>query len=311
VTFDIQPTDRVLDVGSGGYSLPHATVLADRYAQPSEHLQGALVRNGKPLIVADSSTQSIMTRNRTIVKKDSDMIRKAAKLIRRIFGQEELLLEMASMREVLLQHLDRDYAQIEALFSTLQLLRLNAPLPRMRDWAISPDFANLMIGVLRECKPKLVLELGSGVSTLIAGYVVNEFGGRVITLEHSKQFAEVSVREVRRHRLEQSVTVSWAPLKEVRLLDRNFLWYDTTDLITGPIGLLLVDGPPGDLQELSRYPAVPLLREYLSRTAVILLDDAARDDEKTIIGLWQQDLNLDCEYVPTENGAAVLRIQCS
>jgi SAM-dependent methyltransferase len=53
VKFEVDPTDTVLDIGSGMYPFPYATVLADRYLRPTEHRRDLLVRLGKPLVVAD------------------------------------------------------------------------------------------------------------------------------------------------------------------------------------------------------------------------------------------------------------------
>jgi SAM-dependent methyltransferase len=53
VSFDIQPGDRVLDIGSGGYPFFHASVLVDRFPKASPHRYEPLVRQGKPLVVAD------------------------------------------------------------------------------------------------------------------------------------------------------------------------------------------------------------------------------------------------------------------
>jgi SAM-dependent methyltransferase len=53
INFEIKSDDRVLDVGSGGYPFPYATVLVDRFLEASRHRYEPLVRNGKPLIVAD------------------------------------------------------------------------------------------------------------------------------------------------------------------------------------------------------------------------------------------------------------------
>lgn len=53
IDFDIQPNDRVLDIGSGGDPFPHATHLVDRFLEPTEHRYGPLVRENKPLILAD------------------------------------------------------------------------------------------------------------------------------------------------------------------------------------------------------------------------------------------------------------------
>lgn len=204
---------------------------------------------------------------------------------------------------------ETEYSQIEALFSISQVIRLNAPLPPMRGWAASPDFLLLMIKILRERRPKLTVELGSGVSSLIAGYVVQEWGGRVLSVEHSEDFAKLSRGEIKKHGLGESVTICWAPLKDISLGGRNYLWYDLTK-IDNKIGVevLIVDGPPGNLQKLSRYPALPLLRDRLIRDSLILMDDADREDERKILKLWLSEANgAECDLVATEKGAAVLR----
>lgn len=53
INFDIRAGERVLDIGSGSDPFPFATHLADRFLEPTEHRDGALVRNEKPLIAAD------------------------------------------------------------------------------------------------------------------------------------------------------------------------------------------------------------------------------------------------------------------
>lgn len=53
VEFDFAPGSRVLDIGSGSEPFPHATVLADRYLEPSVH-RGAKFRFAdKPVVVCD------------------------------------------------------------------------------------------------------------------------------------------------------------------------------------------------------------------------------------------------------------------
>jgi SAM-dependent methyltransferase len=53
VNFNIQPDDRVLDIGSGGVPFPRATVLVDRFIEPTVHRHGSIVQDGKPLVLAD------------------------------------------------------------------------------------------------------------------------------------------------------------------------------------------------------------------------------------------------------------------
>jgi len=52
------------------------------------------------------------------------------------------------------------------------------------------------------------------------------------------------------------------------------------------IDILVIDGPPAETQPQSRYPAYPVLRPQMSGTAVILLDDSGREDEREAVRRW-------------------------
>jgi predicted O-methyltransferase YrrM len=211
-----------------------------------------------------------------------------------------------------LYHEQRDsYRQVEALFSLHNLLNIRYPLPPMREWVISPDLATVLIGLIRERKPRCVVEAGSGVSTLISAYCLQENGeGKVFSLEHQENFANVSSHNVARHGLSGIATILPAPLKRVDIRGTEWLWYDTAALakIEGKINLLFVDGPLDRTQKLARYPALPLLFPYLSDDAVIVMDDGIREDEQRIVRLWLQEFEgFELETVPTEKITFVLR----
>jgi hypothetical protein len=53
VKFDIQPGDQVLDIGSGGYPFPYATVLTDRFLEKSPYRFETLVKDNKPFLLSD------------------------------------------------------------------------------------------------------------------------------------------------------------------------------------------------------------------------------------------------------------------
>lgn len=53
VKFNVKPGDKVLDIGSGAYPFPHASVLVDRFLERTTHRYEDLVTNGKPLVIAD------------------------------------------------------------------------------------------------------------------------------------------------------------------------------------------------------------------------------------------------------------------
>lgn len=53
VKFDIPEGYRVLDIGSGGDPFPHATVLAERFLEPSQHRIAPFKSDGRPVVLCD------------------------------------------------------------------------------------------------------------------------------------------------------------------------------------------------------------------------------------------------------------------
>jgi hypothetical protein len=230
-----------------------------------------------------------------------DMLDKMTRLLQE---QEE---RTASAQQAMGENL---YRQLEALISITSILPLRQPLPPMRGWAISPDFGTLLIAEILTRKPQVVLELGSGVSTLLIAYCLEKTGhGRAISFDHDVNFCEKSRAMITAHQLDKVAEVVHAPLQEVRLNAGSWDWYDTACIAPDiRIDLLVIDGPPGQIQAISRYPALPLLQAYFSDEVVILLDDAARTDEQSIIAMWTREFpGFEYEYIPAEKGAAILR----
>ncbi len=223
-----------------------------------------------------------------------------------------ILIENRSGIQFERQEAQKNYKQVESLFYLYSTLRIQHPFPPMRGWAISPDFANIIISCVRERRPKLILEASSGVSTLISAYCLQEIGeGTVVSLEHDKCFTAISAANVAKHRLQDIATIIYAPLKEVVIQGKTWLWYDTEYLRNlGPIDMLIIDGPPGGMQRLARYPALPILLHLLSEDAIVLLDDAFRTDERKIVELWLKEFSdFSLEEIDAEKGAVVLRRQ--
>jgi len=203
----------------------------------------------------------------------------------------------------------RHYEQVESLLSLFFTIRPEYPLPKTRDFAASPDLLRQIYEAIHEETPSLVVETGSGISTLIAAYSLKQLGqGRVISLEHDPQYAEITRNLISRHRLQDIATVVHAPLKKYDINGHSWLWYDLNCLeLDQPIDFLVIDGPPGSMQRLSRYPALPLLFRRLSEKVTIILDDGIREDEKKIVDLWLKEFDrLSCEFIPLEKGCYVI-----
>ncbi len=202
------------------------------------------------------------------------------------------------------------YTQIEALHGLHLTLGLTTPLPPMRGWAVSPDFGVLLVSTIRELRPRTIVEASSGVSSVISGICLKELGGAgcVVSLEHDEEYVQRSRDALQFHGLGGIVSVEHAPLVEHVLGGQAYIWYDTTavDRLES-IDLLVIDGPPGPLGPLIRYPALPLLVGRLSPNAVVLLDDAARAAEREIVDRWVAEYpDFRVRYVDTEKGAVVL-----
>ncbi len=203
-----------------------------------------------------------------------------------------------------------DYRQVEALFSLFALLKPNAPLPPMREWACSPDLLTTILEQINFHRPGQVLELGSGVSTLVAAYGLKQRGsGRLLALEHDPLHVVITEQRLANHQLNDLAQVTHAPLETIAVGGRQRAWYATDALAQlDAIDLLIIDGPPGIVGELARYPALPLLYDRLSDEAVIIMDDGQRDEEQLIVALWLEQFDdLTAESLPSEKGTVILR----
>ncbi len=202
------------------------------------------------------------------------------------------------------------YWQTEALFSIYASLKITHPLPPMRLWAASPDFLILAISLIKRHKPKVIFEVGSGVSTILNGYALRETGGgTVISLEHEQEFAAVTSDNLTAHGLDDVARVVYAPLKPIKIGGQDRLWYDLSQIADiPPIDFLIVDGPPEKTGELARYPALPMLFDKLNDGAYILVDDFMRGDEHTMVNLWLDQYDLEVvRSLANEKGAVILQ----
>lgn len=203
----------------------------------------------------------------------------------------------------------REYRQLESLLSIFFTIKPDLPLPDTKGWAAAPDLLKKIAEVILLKKPEFVVETGSGVSTIVIAYCLKKIGrGKLLSLEHDTKYAEMSRNQISFHGLEGIATIVHAPLKEIEINNRKWLWYNTTSFsINNPIDVLIIDGPPGHVQNLSRYPAVPILYSHLKDRSKIIVDDGRREDEKTIVALWEKEFDgLQSEFFETENGAFVI-----
>ena len=196
-------------------------------------------------------------------------------------------------------------------YSAIQAkLSLSQPLPYTPDWSAAPDFIELIAEYCLQAKPGIVVECSSGLTTLVLARCCQINGvGRVISLENGEDYAEKTRQQLMELGLEDYVQVIYAPMEKINLADNEYDWYSLKALPEVSIDMLVIDGPPGFIQKNSRYPAMPLLFDKLSKRSKVFLDDAAREDEKELVALWQAEHSgVDHEYLEFERGCSVLDI---
>ena len=183
--------------------------------------------------------------------------------------------------------------QVEAMLQLFARVKPRSGMPSSGGWAMDATNILTLLDVVDSTRPDLIVELGGGTSSIWLGYVLEQRGsGRVVSIDHDPHYALSTLANVRRHGLEQFVEVRTAPLVKSPVLGHETSWYDPAVFDdVQDIDLLLVDGPPKATGPMSRYPALPVLEKRMSSRAVVLLDDAHREDEKEIVRRW-------CEQMP-------------
>lgn len=205
---------------------------------------------------------------------------------------------------------DKYFRQTEALTGLYGTLDIQQPLPRTRGTAGSPDFLHLLATEIFKRHPEIIVEVGSGTSTLIAAYCLKKLGrGKIISLDHLEKYADITRQTIQSHGLEDYADVYHAPLKAYKINNSDSQWYDDS-ILEGieSVDVLIVDGPPEGIGPLARFPAVPLLLEKVNKGTVVLLDDGDRPDEIKIVSLWEEKYGLKCARQPMEKGAFVCRV---
>ena len=202
------------------------------------------------------------------------------------------------------------FRQTEALVALYQAVDPVAPLPPTGGWAASADVLVLLYQLVRDERPRRVLECGSGVSTLVLAYALRDIdGASLITLEHDSRHLANTRESLHRHGLSDLVELRLAPLVTVETSTSGERWYDPQRLPSGPIDLTFVDGPPSNRGKATRAPALQLVADRLAPDATIVVDDYLRPGDRETVTAWmEREPRFALETYPLEKGAANLRL---
>ncbi len=160
--------------------------------------------------------------------------------------------------------------------------------------AIRPAALVAVLNEIAFAERRRIVELGSGVSSIVIGRLLAQRGGKLTAVEHVPDWAALVRRQVERERLQDFIDVVVSSLEPHPASWSGAPWYsrDSVALLPSDISLLLIDGPPGYGEGMthSRYPALPALADRLAADALVFLDDADREPEREIIARWAEEV---------------------
>src|SRR5699024_7283595 len=178
--------------------------------------------------------------------------------------------------------------EVEALLQLFATHDIPVPMPPSGGFALRPTGRLNLVTLLERTRPKLVLELGRGSSTVWIATVLRSLGAaRVVAVDHLDVYADQTRAALTMHGLDDVAEVRCAPLQELDLLGQSSDWYDLAlfeDL--QDVDLLVVDGPPKSTGPHARRPAFGALEHRLADSAWIVVDDAHRADEAKMAKGW-------------------------
>lgn len=197
----------------------------------------------------------------------------------------------------------QDVNQMESWMWIYKHLTPNVALPASRDYAASPDILKIMVENFLHKTPKVIVEAGSGLSSIILSelLIANNSDALHFALDHEEKYANITRTKINN----PNSKIIHAPLKNYE--QHGLKWYDITSLKNvDQIDMLLIDGPPALDHQYPRYPAFPLLKEKLKKGAIIIADDTNRPEDRETVERWAKEYDCKLTWHNTEKGAAVL-----
>lgn len=165
--------------------------------------------------------------------------------------------------------------------------RLGLPhgaLPNLGSWKADSGLLRLVAEHILRHKPRVVVEFGTGASTLIIAKALEQAGGgTLVSFEQHADFVEATKTWLADHALEADVRA--VPLRRSPG-GWPGLWYDHGALPEA-IDLMVIDGPPWSIHPFTRGAAETLFH-LVAPGGTVMLDDAARPGERVVARRWRK-----------------------
>jgi len=195
---------------------------------------------------------------------------------------------------------------LQSYYATGELPTVNS---ERHSWPVSPDFGLYLVELVALNDYDLIIEFGSGISTVIVAKALATMASRedgraptrFVSFEHLEPYYRQTRAHLQQVGLADNVQLVLAPLQDWLAPNGNtYAYYDCQAVLAnlaqqyaGGVRrvLAIIDGPPAVTGKHARYPAGPLVVQHFVGARIdLVLDDYIREDEKEIAQLWQGEL---------------------
>jgi predicted O-methyltransferase YrrM len=161
-------------------------------------------------------------------------------------------------------------------------------------WTLGPEAIDRLAVVFQSVQPSLVIDFGSGVSTICLAYLASRQDRRVqptvVALDQSREYAQLTREALAAEGLDSHGVVVDAPLEPLEWDGVVHSTYrpgdDFARLLHGrKAEMVVIDGPAAEPG--ARYATLPLVRSHLAPGALVVMDDALRDGELDVAARWE------------------------
>lgn len=173
-------------------------------------------------------------------------------------------------------------------------------------WPADPDFILEMVKKIYNGNYDLIIEFGSGNSTLFlakAAQLLEVKGDNskiplIVSFDHLQEYFDKTAKLLNTDGLLEKIDLIHAPLETFYGMDgMEYPYYSCNQKfeqlkqqfanIKSQI-LVIVDGPPANTCKNARYPALPVILSHFAPASIdFILDDYMRSDEKEIGEKWK------------------------
>lgn len=292
----------------------------EEYALLAAQRQGELLQQAKELLELEKSKAALENRQRELEQllatrtgRETDLLALPGLLENLFKKQAEDLVRVRRHLETAVKNNSANAVRQLQSFVGMQEYFATGVLPAFNSeahsWPVSADFALCVMRQLVLQPYDLVIEFGSGMSTVIVAKTLALMAERheaqqtrFVSFEHLDSYYQQTHAHLQQAGLANAVQLTLAPLAEWQSSDGQVYSYYSCQSTLAQLAkqkpgslnriLVIVDGPPASTGPQARYPAGPLLVEQFPNVHIdFLMDDYVREDEKQVVQRWLAEIN--------------------